>query len=182
MLNEDLEKYFRDITKFETNLSQGPLAQLLFSEPLQRLKGISFIPSICLPYEHSIVFNRYEHSLGVAFLANLVAEHLGVDSNVKVSLIAASLLHDVGHTPLSHVAEQFLVETRRRYHHSQSLLISHSIKISIDDRTSEIIDLATHFLQKKSDFMLFPLIRGLFSCDNLDGIMRSCLTLRRCSR
>src|SRR5258708_33002325 len=133
MPDENLKKYLRDLTMFETYLSQGPIAQLLFSEPVQRLKGISFIPSLCLPYEHNIGFNRYEHSLGVAFLSNLVSEHLGVDSKLKESLIAASLLHDIGHTPLSHVTEQFLVETKRRYHHSQSLLISHSIKRSIDD-------------------------------------------------
>lgn len=79
----------------------------------QRLRRVSQLSLAELVYPNAS-HNRFSHSLGVMYLAKIVANHLitsGIIKNLSLSneecelIIWAGLLHDIGHLPFSHVCE-----------------------------------------------------------------------------
>ena len=72
--------------------------------PVKRLRRIGFLGALdhILPQNRH---NRYDHSVGVARLALLYAKQRGLCQHDTRILVAAGLLHDVGHGPLSHTLE-----------------------------------------------------------------------------
>lgn len=88
----------------------GWLLELLDCPEVQRLRRIRQLGLSHLTYpgaEHS----RLSHSLGVIHLTLEALEHLDSEcpsactDEARESLLAAALLHDVGHGPFSHVSE-----------------------------------------------------------------------------
>ncbi|MCP9775886.1 HD domain-containing protein [Cyanobium sp. WAJ14-Wanaka] len=82
---------------------------LIDSAPFQRLRRIRQLGTAFLTF-HGAEASRFTHSLGVLHLArlalnNLVALHPALEGHRGV-LLAAALLHDVGHGPLSHSGEE----------------------------------------------------------------------------
>jgi uncharacterized protein len=51
---------------------------------------------------------RFEHSIGCSYLAGKIANQLELTKDEKRTVIAAGLLHDIGHPPMSHTLEKFL--------------------------------------------------------------------------
>ena len=97
----------------EAWLSKEPLfGALLASSPLKRLRNVRFLGAIDLfsrlgqlrqPSHQS----RYAHSVGVAYLTARACSALLVQPDVARLLVAAALLHDVGHGALSHSTEPY---------------------------------------------------------------------------
>jgi uncharacterized protein len=84
------------------------LFKLINAEEFQRLHRIRQLGMASLAYpgaEHS----RYSHCLGVMETARLMLHHLSQSSKIDeadlIACLAAALLHDLGHGPLSHVFE-----------------------------------------------------------------------------
>ncbi|MFX1535689.1 MAG: HD domain-containing protein [Promethearchaeota archaeon] len=83
----------------------------------QRLRGIKQLGTAFLTYPGA-THTRFEHSLGVFHLGSLVLDTLLNKKLLNISaekieplrktVQAALLLHDIGHTPLSHVLERFI--------------------------------------------------------------------------
>jgi HD superfamily phosphohydrolase len=75
---------------------------------LRRVKQLGFANLVYPGANHT----RFEHSLGVLHLAELLLNRLNVDGlqDIKDEIRAAALIHDVGHMPLSHTIESVLVE------------------------------------------------------------------------
>jgi len=69
---------------------------LIDSIPIQRLRGIRQLAMASLVYPGA-VHTRFDHTLGVAHLAGLMAEALGLDEDERRLVRFAALLHDVGH-------------------------------------------------------------------------------------
>jgi len=100
---------------FITIPEEGVLSDLIDTVEFQRLRyirqlGVTY--NIYPGAEHS----RFFHSLGVAHLAGrmydaIVADSASVDQE-KEKLQIAALLHDVGHSPFSHVLEGVLTPDR----------------------------------------------------------------------
>lgn len=89
-----------------------PLAkELLSTRAMKRLSGIGFLGAIDYVTKGSgraayrRRHNRLEHSIGVALLAQRFCEVAEVTERERLTLVAAGLLHDVGHGPLSHTLE-----------------------------------------------------------------------------
>jgi HD superfamily phosphohydrolase len=80
---------------------------LVNSSPLQRLRGIRQLALATLVYPGAL-HTRFDHTLGVAHVAGLMAQNLKVDASEKKLVQLAALLHDVGHGPFSHVSESSL--------------------------------------------------------------------------
>lgn len=85
--------------------------KLLKNRWIQRLRRISQTGNTKLVYmyaEHS----RFGHSLGAAFLATMLLKHLSYRYSKEIApyknaIVAAALLHDIGHlAPGSHLAEK----------------------------------------------------------------------------
>jgi uncharacterized protein len=85
--------------------------ELLSTRAMRRLEGITFLGAIDYVQPsngnsaHQRRHNRFEHSLAVTKLVSqyCVAKELSLQSSRH--LLAAALLHDVGHGPLSHTLE-----------------------------------------------------------------------------
>ncbi len=76
----------------------------------QRLRGIRQLAMAYMAYPGAN-HTRFEHSLGVYYIASLMANRLlpGNDYDEKRRIIRLSaLLHDIGHGPFSHVSEDIL--------------------------------------------------------------------------
>ncbi|HVL23752.1 MAG TPA: HD domain-containing protein [Thermomicrobiales bacterium] len=90
----------------------GPAVALIGSPPflrLDRIQQLGFVSRVWPGAKHT----RYEHSLGVMHLTRLAVEHLAtlpegawiVAEDIR-TIVAAALLHDVGHYPFSHAIEE----------------------------------------------------------------------------
>ncbi len=93
--------------------------KIIDSKVFQRLRRIKQLAGAHLVYpaaQHS----RFEHSLGTMHLAGLAGEHLfslDVLGNESIQeLRIASLLHDIGHGPFSHLFEEALKVTSNKNH------------------------------------------------------------------
>ncbi len=75
----------------------------------QRLRRIIQLPFVYLVYPGAR-HTRFDHSLGCMHLAGEFAWRLGLDEHRRKVLRLAALLHDVGHTPYSHLLESLLLE------------------------------------------------------------------------
>ncbi|MCX8203168.1 MAG: HD domain-containing protein [Nitrososphaeria archaeon] len=78
------------------------------SYAFQRLRRIQQLPLSHLVYPGAR-HTRFDHSLGCMALAEEFARHLRLDEEESRLLKAAALLHDVGHTPYSHLLEVTLL-------------------------------------------------------------------------
>ncbi|TLP43329.1 HD domain-containing protein [Cohaesibacter sp. CAU 1516] len=101
-----------------------PLArELLETEAVRRLKKIGFLGAIdyCKKWSGKEAdrrrHNRLEHSVGVALLAQKFALTAEIPQHDRLTLIAASLLHDIGHGPLSHTLEPVFEDAFEIDHH-----------------------------------------------------------------
>jgi hypothetical protein len=90
---------------------------LLASPWLARLGRISFLGTLDRHPRSRRASNRLEHSLGVAALAADAAAALELPAGRTRVFVAACLLHDVGHYPLSHAAEPAFAKILGAGHH-----------------------------------------------------------------
>ncbi|MEM2910168.1 MAG: HD domain-containing protein [Nitrososphaerota archaeon] len=83
--------------------------QIVDTISFQRLRRIMQLPLVYLVYPCAR-HTRFDHSLGCFYLAGEYAKHLGLDEYWSRVLKYAALLHDIGHTPYSHLLESLLIE------------------------------------------------------------------------
>ncbi|WP_181686839.1 HD domain-containing protein [Halorhabdus salina] len=88
---------------------------LLDTQPVQRLRHVSQLGTVSLVYP-SANHTRFEHSLGVYYLADRALDHLGIEGQQAERVRAAALLHDVGHGPYSHNVESLIYRHTGKYH------------------------------------------------------------------
>ncbi len=81
--------------------------KLVGTRLFQRLRGIRQLALANLVYPGAL-HTRFDHSLGVCHVAQLMAEQLGIDPDERRLVRIAALLHDLGHGPFSHVSENLL--------------------------------------------------------------------------
>ncbi len=86
----------------------GPMVQdLMETLELQRLSGIRQLGLTYLVFpgaNHS----RIEHCMGVSHVAGKIAEAIDLPEEERKLVMAAGLLHDLGHGPFSHTLEHIL--------------------------------------------------------------------------
>lgn len=80
---------------------------LIQSRPVQRLKGIKQLGLVDMVYPGAN-HTRFEHSIGTMHMAGLIASHLGFEPSDVRKVRMAGLLHDLGHSALSHAVEGVL--------------------------------------------------------------------------
>jgi HD superfamily phosphohydrolase len=80
------------------------LLQLVESPELQRLSGIKQLGFSYLVFPGAN-HTRLEHSLGTCHVAREITRAVGLNTEDAQKVIAAALLHDIGHGPYSHTLE-----------------------------------------------------------------------------
>ncbi len=100
---------------------------LIQSRPMQRLKGIKQLGLVEVVYPGAN-HTRFEHSLGTMYMAGIMAKHMGLSSKDVQKVRLAGLLHDLGHSALSHAVEgvlsrnpdmQPIIRGRRVFRHEE---------------------------------------------------------------
>lgn len=83
---------------------QGLFLDLLETPEIQRLHGIHQLGLAYLVFPGAN-HTRLEHSIGTCFVAGRLADALGLNEEEKKLVMAAGMLHDIGHSPYSHTLE-----------------------------------------------------------------------------
>ena len=90
---------------------------------LKRVKQLGLLDHVFPSASHS----RFEHSIGVSYLAEKYNEFLirnsrNIDcsSDMKFCIKMAGLLHDVGHGPFSHVFDNIVISNHAKKHEDRS--------------------------------------------------------------
>ena len=142
-------------------------SSLVDTEPYQRLRWIKQLGSANLVYPGAN-HTRLEHSIGVSHLAKQMAIQSGVPDDEIHLVSIAGLLHDLGHSPYSHLADELpfgkdhVEVTQDIVNDSQISDIFHKQGIE----TNEICDLI------KGNHKYGSLISGDIDGDRLDYLIR----------
>lgn len=155
---------------------------LLKSPALRRLHDISFLGGMDLfSQEFEAVatrqFSRLAHSVGVAYLASRLMRRAGADEKVAGTVVAAALLHDVGHGAFSHSIEPYFIRKFGLNHHRVTKrLVCGDILAGLGVR--EILH--DHQICPKDVFdtmdgvgLCAEFFKGPINIDTLDGIPRA---------
>jgi HD superfamily phosphohydrolase len=157
-----------------------PEKNVIDSYPMQRLRRLRQLAGSEYVYPGAN-HTRFEHCLGVMYLAGKVLENPNIsrevsDEEVDVTRISA-LLHDAGHGPFSHVFEHLLIKDLEKTHEDITTWIIE--KSEIGDKLSkmgfnpkEVGALAVGKLHKKDHAFLDQIISSAVDVDKQDFIVR----------
>lgn len=173
-----------------SDLMRNPLvAPITRSQAFTRLWEISFLGALDhLSFRHQLdksTRSRAEHSLHVAALASFIAKKRNYSKELEQHLVAAGLLHDIGHSPLSHSVEPYLM---RRFgyghHHIGEMLINGNIACGEELHNTLVGKLDIAFIKaliagKVADTDGGDLFSSPFNIDTIEGICRSQRYLKR---
>ncbi|MCB2209055.1 MAG: HD domain-containing protein [Bacteroidetes bacterium] len=137
----------------------------------QRLRRIKQLGLTHLVYPGAL-HTRFHHSLGATFLmgkaiAELRAKGHDIDSEEELGVLAAILLHDIGHGPFSHALEYSIGDG---IHHEEisKLFISYFNQLH-DNKLSMAVDIFND--QYKKNF-LHKLVSSQLDMDRIDYLKR----------
>ena len=147
----------------------GVALELLDTPELQRLRRIRQLGTVSLVYP-SANHTRFEHSLGVYHIAREALDHLEIEGIGAKRVLAAAILHDVGHGPFSHNLEALIYRHTGRYHDDvDDLLAAGSIGEILRDHDLEPDRIAS-LVKGKGRFG--QLISGELDVDRMDYLVR----------
>jgi len=146
-------KFIRDPIHDIIRIDDPFILQLLDSAAMQRLRRVRQLGLGQMVYpgaEHS----RFTHSLGVYHLASRMMTQIQqatgrevFDADTRRAVLAAALLHDIGHGPFSHVFERFTKELpgdgKRVDHEQWTIRI-----VDADEEVHDILESAAPGLAK----------------------------------
>jgi hypothetical protein len=177
---------------------EAKTADLVWRPLVQRLRQIrlSNIDSLDMPGIANI--SRFEHSLGVAYLASQVGFRLALSDRDRVALEAAALIHDTAITPFGHLAEEasryinlesdheikwWQLSAREDYEEvggfDRQVYLGHTSGLrEWADKTfggsgPEVLKIMVDAIQGHGK--LGPCINGTIDLDNLDNVVRMAL-------
>ena len=166
----------RGIGLDRTAAAEDMVMDLVDTTPFQRLRRIRQLGPAFLTF-HGAESSRFTHSLGVFHLARrafdrMVQRDSGLEAHRAV-LYAASLLHDVGHGPLSHTGEDMFGLQHEVF--SARVIREHpQIRDCLEAQRPGTADAVANLLEHGTT--PHPLIQRLVSsqldCDRLDYLLR----------
>lgn len=138
--------------------------QIIDSSQIQRLRRIRQLGMSSLVYP-SATHTRFQHSLGVMELAGRFADSLSLDDKRRKEIRLASLMHDTGHGPFSHISET-VAEQHGYSHEDFSCKIIDkldSLHTADSDRIKKII---------QGELEIGQIVAGDIDADRMDYLMR----------
>ncbi|MFO1184442.1 MAG: HD domain-containing protein [Bauldia sp.] len=166
------------------NKDEELISELVATRAFQRLKRIRFLGAIDYlvrapnGVRGNIRHTRYEHSLGVARLAQIYSDTRILSNKDRRLIHVAALLHDIGHAPLSHSLEPTFANIYGLDHHAvtakiiraqwplgdQVVRVLRKYKVDIEGVISIIVG-------ENDDFDGF--FAGPINFDTIEGVLRS---------
>ena len=122
MLDNTIHKLRYSPADIRSTFQDGALRDIINTEAFRRLQSIHFLGSIDFitnPSARGVEdrHTRFDHSLAVGSLALQFTRALDLPENDQRTIVAAALLHDIGHAPLSHSLEPALKSAFELDHH-----------------------------------------------------------------
>jgi len=154
--------------------------QLIDSYPFQRLHRLRQLAGSEFVYSGAN-HTRFEHSIGVMYLAGKLTENQNLSqllSEEEVQIVRmASLLHDVGHGPFSHVFEHLLVKFLNKTHEDMTRWIIQKSELrdiisGLGYDPDAIGKLAVGELRRRGKAFLDQIIQSAVDVDKLDFVVR----------
>jgi HD superfamily phosphohydrolase len=154
--------------------------QLIDSYPVQRLHRLRQLAGSEYVYTGAN-HTRFEHCIGVMHLAGKVTENQNISqylSEDEIQIVRmASLLHDVGHGPFSHVFEHLLVKFLNKTHEdiTQWIIQKSELKDIINALgydPNDVGKLAIGELGRPGKAFLDQIIQSSVDVDKLDFVVR----------
>ncbi len=154
--------------------------QLIDSYPVQRLRRLRQLAGSEFVYSGAN-HTRFEHSIGVMYLAGRLKENQNLSpliSEEEFDIVRmASLLHDVGHGPFSHIFEHLLVKFLNKTHEDMTrwLIQESELKDIINRvgyRADDVAKLAVGELRQPGKAFLDQIIQSAIDIDKLDFVVR----------
>jgi uncharacterized protein len=157
----------------------GPERDIIDTSFLQRLRRVHQLAGSYLVYPGA-VHTRFEHVVGTMHTAGQIGASLSATSLVAEEpveeLRMASLLHDVGHGPFSHMFEEVLAERGRMTHEDISQ------RIVVETQVADVLKKHGHNPKKMSELavgkrntgepFMNEVIAGGMSADMMDYLRR----------
>lgn len=149
-------------------VKESPFKKIIETHAFERLKDISFLGAIDYRDHHKkyslqkIERTRYQHSLYVASLAFYISSLRNYNEYKTKNIVAAALLHDIGHFPLSHSTEHIMKKKIGFGHHELGERIFHG-------KINKFIGLFKILKQEKYDFLYIKHLLDTKSLDKSDG-------------
>ena len=141
---------------------------LLDSLPLQRLRYIRQLGFSYLVYPGAN-HTRFEHSLGTMFLADVAARRFGLSEKDRMLVVAAGLLHDIGHGPFSHASEPLMEQFLHTTHDDIERIVSQGTGALLQEHGLDPADLCSIV---KGTHRLSGIIHGDLDVDRMDYLLR----------
>ena len=154
--------------------------EIIDSYPVQRLRRLRQLAGAEYVYPGAN-HTRFEHSIGVMYLASKVAENPNISQIISEeeaeAVWIAGLLHDVGHGPFSHVFEHLLTKKLNKTHEDVTAwIIKHSelkdLLGRLGYKAEDIAELAVGSLSMGGKAFLNQIIRSSIDVDKLDFVVR----------
>jgi HD superfamily phosphohydrolase len=155
------------------------ILDLINTREVQRLRRISQLGVSSLTYPGA-VHSRFSHALGTFHLAKLALKYLEenvnktVDAQDRLAVLAAGLLHDIGHGPFSHVLEKNYGDDHESW--TEKLITSEKSEVnyvlkkygrSMPKRVSDIL-----FHPPQSFALYHALLSSQLDVDRMDYLLR----------
>lgn len=146
------------------------ILDLLATSQVQRLRRIRQLGFSNLVYPGAN-HTRFEHSLGTMHLASLLIKNLdSIEEDTKTEIKAASLLHDIGHGPFSHVTENVIDKyTRRRHEDIKEVLGKGELGEALKKHGVSPGNVAKHI---KGETSVGQIINSEIDVDKMDYLVR----------
>jgi len=143
---------------------------LLGTSQVQRLRRVRQLGFSNLVYPGAN-HTRFEHSLGTMYLASLLIKNLdSIEEDTKIEIKAASLLHDIGHGPFSHVTENIIDKyTRRRHEDIKEVLGKGEIGEALKKHGVSPGNVAKHV---KGETSVGQIVNSEIDVDKMDYLVR----------
>ncbi|RLI22594.1 hypothetical protein DRO54_00690 [Candidatus Bathyarchaeota archaeon] len=160
------------ITEFEK--------EIIDSFPVQRLRRLRQLAGAEYVYP-AANHTRFEHSLGVLYLAGRLVENSNLSEYIaedEIQMVKlAALLHDVGHGPFSHIFEHLLSKFMGKTHEDMTFWVIKKSELAdklkgLGYSPEKVAKLAVGRLHKKGKAFLDQIIRSSVDVDKLDFIVR----------
>jgi len=159
------------------------ISEALFTPEVQRLREVRLANSSLLQLPGGSNVSRYEHSIGVAYLAQLSSQKLVLDSEVRQAFLIAALTHDVVTAAFGHTVEKILNKCGFEHADIRKAILEDAysgvpneylymgFQPSLRKHFSNtVLSLANEFIQGRHS--LGRLIAGDIDLDNIDNVFR----------
>lgn len=154
-------------------IPQGIIFSLIEHPYFQRLRRIRQLGLTDFVYPGAL-HTRFHHALGAMHLMGVALDTLEsknhfISKEEREAAQIAALLHDIGHSPLSHALESTIL--RNIHHEKMSLLLMQKLNEHFDGKLSLAIRIFTNQYERP---FFHQLVSSQLDVDRLDYLQRDC--------